>query len=123
MTIETRGFEYGEVKGKARRNAAAYSAKVERNRSAKVERIATTIAIITAVVVLCAVSHLLRFYTVSATVKEVGADTATFELANGNQFEVDIYGTYEVGDKVHLTIDDNGTETMVEDDIVVNIQN
>lgn len=123
MNIETRGFEYGEVKGKAKRNAIAYSAKVERNRSAKVERIATAVTAITAVVVLCAVSHLLRFYTVPATVTEVGDGYATFELANGNQFDVETYGNYEVGGKVRLTIDDNGTETVVKDDIVVNVRN
>lgn len=123
MTIETTGFSYGEVKGKARRNAIAYSANVEYRRKAKADGVRAVIIAVTVVVVLLAVSYYLGFYTVSATVKEVGDGVTTFELANGNQFDVETYGTYAVGDKASLTFDTNGTDNDPTDDIVVNVRN
>lgn len=123
MSIETRGFTYGEIRGKAKRNAIAYSANVEYRRKAKADGIRAVIIAATVVVVLLAVSYYLSFYTVPATVTEVGDGITTFELANGNQFDVETYGTYAVGDKVSLTFDTNGTDNDPTDDRVVNVQN
>lgn len=123
MNIETRGFSYGETKGKARRNAAAYSAKVERNRSAKVEKIATAVTIITAIVALLATAHYLAYYKVEAKVVASAENVTTFELANGHQYDVLTDDEFEVGETATLTIDGNGTDNTTEDDVVVNIRN
>ena len=123
MVIEMRGFEYGEVKGKAKRSAAAYSAKVERLHKAKVEHIAFAVSLITAVVVLLATAHYLAYYKVEAKVVASSHGTTTFELANGHQYDVLTDGEFEIGDVVTLTIDGKGTDNTAEDDSVVNIQN
>ena len=123
MSIETRGFEYGEVKGKARRNAIAYSARIERLHKAKVEHIAFAVSLVTAVVVLFATAQYLAYYKVEAKVVASEDHVTTFELANGHQYDVLTDGEFNVGDTVTLTIDGKGTDNTAEDDIVVNVRN
>lgn len=123
MSIETRGFSYGEIRGKAKRNAEQYSANIAYRKQEKVECIAFVVSLITAVVVLFATAQYLAYYKVEAKVIASENNITTFELANGHQYDVLTDGEFEVGETVTLTIDGNGTDNTATDDVVVNIRN
>lgn len=123
MTIETRGFDAGEERVNAIRAAKSYCAKIKRRNDARMERLQVAVFCVTAIVVLYAASILASYYTVSARVVSTTEDVVVFEVQNGHQYEVFADAkSFETGDIVVLTIDDNGTETKTTDDKVVNIR-
>ena len=57
----------------------------------------------------------------SAIVTEITDKTVVIEFPDGNLFAFEGYG-YEIGDFVHVKLDDNGTEIKT-DDIIIDVSN
>ena len=120
--IETRGFDYGIARSNAKRNAMRYSAKVAQMRKNKADRKVALIMVVVFIVALIVVGKINCYYTVQAKVVASQNGITTFEFSNGEQYDAFTEGEFAIGDKVIVTINDNGTETAT-DDVVVNIQN
>lgn len=120
--LETQGFNYGIARSHSKQNAMRYSAKVAQIRKAKADRKAAFAMVIVFIVALIAVSKINCYYTAQAKVVATENGITTFEFANGEQYDAYTTGNFAIGDKVIVTINDNGTETAT-DDVVVNIHN
>ena len=120
--IETQGFNYGIARSNAKRNAMRYSAKVAQMRKEKADRKVAIIMIAVFIAALVAVSKINCYYTAQAKVVATEDGVTTFEFSNGEQYDAFTTGEFAIGDKVIVTINDNGTDTAT-DDVVVNIQN
>lgn len=118
--IETQGFDYGIARSNAKRNAMHYSARVAQMRKNKADRKVALIMVAVFIAALIAVSKINCYYTVQAKVVATENGVTTFEFSNGEQYDAFTEGDFAIGDKVIVTIDDNGTD-ITTDDVVVKL--
>ena len=119
--IETRGFDHGIARSKAKANAMRYSAKVAQIRKDKADRKVALIMVIMFTAALIAVGKINCYYTVQAKVVATKNGITTFEFSNGERYDAFTEGNFVIGSTVLVTINDCGTETAT-DDKIINVQ-